>query len=103
MHTRIHVDAYVNNLRLGQRRCLAFMLKKKCTCECVYECVCSDAKFQPCTVFNNPSSNILQTCTYLPRSAATQCCTVTITLCFELLGSLLMQEAAAAAASRGIA
>lgn len=42
-------------------------------------CVSCGAKFQPCTVFNNPSSDILQTCTYLPHSATTHCCTVTIT------------------------
>lgn len=35
---------------------------------------------RPCTVFNNLSSDILQTCTYLPHSATTHCCTVTITL-----------------------
>lgn len=38
------------------------------------------AKTQPFTVFNNPSSSILKTCTYLPLSATTYCCTVTITV-----------------------
>lgn len=57
------------------------------------------AKFQPCTVFNNPSSSILKTCTYLPYFATTQCCTVTIwgslhsALPKELLETFQMQAA----------
>lgn len=65
------------------------------------------AKFQPCTVFNNPSSSILETCTYLPRSATTHWCTVTTTVkahltlhcLWELLETFYMQ---AATSSKGI-
>lgn len=65
------------------------------------------AKFQPCTVFNNPSCSILETCTYLPRSATTHWYTVTITVeahltlhcLWELLETFYMQ---AATSSKGI-
>lgn len=58
-------------------------LMLKCLTVCVCVCLCARVlRRQSSAMYsfsNNPSSNILQTCTYLPCSVTAHCCTVTIT------------------------